>query len=125
MIDIGVFDELPDEAAELANAVADSYAELRQQQIRAYLETAKPRSATNLVVAGEPRLQRVEIIERAPPPTRPMRPNRLLNLFIGAVLGAVLGFIATVAAFAWFTFQSRGGNKQQNAPTRQFTTAPQ
>ncbi|HEX5218667.1 MAG TPA: protein kinase, partial [Verrucomicrobiae bacterium] len=109
LIDISAFDELPSEAAELANAVADSYAEFRKQQVRAYLEAALAQRPTDLRVAGEPRLQQVEIIERAPSPTRPSRPNRLLNLFIGALLGVVLGFTAAIITFVWLYLRARGG----------------
>jgi serine/threonine protein kinase/capsular polysaccharide biosynthesis protein len=108
LIGIRVSSELPSEAAELANAVADSYAEFRKQQVRTYLEAAMTRDTTNLVVAGEPQLRRVEIIERAPWPTRPSRPNRPLNLFIGAVLGVVLGFIAALVTFVWLYLRTRG-----------------
>jgi len=106
LIDIGVIDKLPGEAAELANAVAVSYVEFRQQQMRAYLEAAKTRSATDLVVAGEPRLRQVQIIERAQPPTRPVRPNRMLNLFIGAILAVVLGIGVFAATLLWLFLRS-------------------
>jgi MFS family permease len=121
LIDINVFDELPGEAAELANAVVDCYVEFRQQQVRAYLEAAKTRSATDLVVAGEPRLQQVQIIERAQPPIRPIRPNRLLNLFIGAVLGVALGLVAFVATLLWLFLRSAA---RESGPTTHEQSPP-
>jgi len=110
LIDISVYDELPSEAAELANAVADSYVELRQQQVRAYLEAAKTRNTTDLIVVGEPPLQQVQIIERASSPTRPSRPNRILNLFVGAVIGVVLGLITAIATFVWLFVRNQARN---------------
>ena len=106
LIDINVFDELPREAAELANAIADSYQQFRLQQVRAAYEKAETTKAPDWVVAGEPRLQQVELIERAVPPVRPARPNRPLNLFIGVVLGIILGFGAFAAMLLWLSSRS-------------------
>ena len=68
------------EAAEIANTIAESYQSV---------ETERP----------------VEIVERAVPSLRPVRPNVTVNLSIGALLGLVLGGLATgFGAFglAWF-----------------------
>ena len=86
LIEFSVFSENPTEAAELANAIADSYVELRQKQVR------------------------VQIIDRAHPPVRPIRPNRALNLFIGAVIAVVLGLAVAVATFLWLYY--RGKNRE-------------
>ena len=58
--------EVPAEAAEIANAIAESYQTLQ----------------TN---------SHSELVDRAEPSIRPAHPNIPLNLCLGAVLGALLG----------------------------------
>jgi len=66
----------------------------------------------NLKMASEkvdmslPNSTLVEIIDRAEPGLRPVRPNKYLNLFIGAVVGTLLGAIAG-GAVAWRRFRVR------------------
>jgi len=64
-----------DEAAHLANTIART-------------------GATNAVFAGSPGSQRAEIIDLALPATRPSRPNKPLNLALGALVGAFLGVMS-------------------------------
>jgi capsular polysaccharide biosynthesis protein len=73
LIDIKVFSEDKNEAARIANAIADSY-------------SSHPRSADNS--------SKIEIVDRATPGLAPVRPNKTLNLIVGVLAGIVLGSIA-------------------------------
>jgi capsular polysaccharide biosynthesis protein len=74
VVDIRMFSEDKIEAAQIANAVADAY-------------SSRLLSATNAAVGAQ-------ILERATPGQTPVRPNKPLNIFIGAVAGILLGSIA-------------------------------
>jgi capsular polysaccharide biosynthesis protein len=65
IIEIRVFSQKPEEAAAIANEIARVYRDSRPFQ--------------------------VEIIDRAMPGRRPVRPNKPLNLAIGALVGLLLG----------------------------------
>jgi serine/threonine protein kinase/capsular polysaccharide biosynthesis protein len=78
LIAIRVHAEKPDEAAALANEIAQVY---RDHDDSGAL--------------------RVEIVDRASPARRPSRPNMPLNLAIGLVLGLVLGTVAGAARVAY------------------------
>jgi len=68
IIAIGVYDDQREEAARLANEIAQAY---------------KDHNSLGPL--------QVEIIDRAVPGRRPVRPNKPLNLAVGALLGLVLG----------------------------------
>jgi serine/threonine protein kinase/capsular polysaccharide biosynthesis protein len=86
IIDIRVFSDERDEAAAIANKIA----EIEQERVAS---------------AGSGGL--IEIIERASPAWRPVRPNKPLNLFLGAVAGLLLGVIAGAVCAAWADTRSR------------------
>jgi serine/threonine protein kinase len=71
LIAIRVYADRPDEAARIANEIAQTY-----------------KNHTSLSPF------RVEIVDRAWPAVRPVRPNKPLNLAIGLLLGLVLGTMA-------------------------------
>ena len=77
LIAIQIFSEEADEAAELANAIAQSY-----------------------IDNGTLGRSQVEIVDRALPALRPIRPNKPLNLVVGMLLGLVLGTAAGVGRVA-------------------------
>jgi capsular polysaccharide biosynthesis protein len=77
IIAIRVYGDQPDEAAQIANEIAQTY-----------------KNHNNLSSF------RVEIVDRASPALRPIRPNKPLNLAIGALLGLVLGTLAGAARVA-------------------------
>jgi uncharacterized protein involved in exopolysaccharide biosynthesis len=83
VIAIGVYAEEPDEAARIANEIAQTY----RNRNHAF---------------------RVEIIDRAVPGLHPVRPNKPLNLAIGALLGLVLGAAAGAALVALRARKPRG-----------------
>jgi hypothetical protein len=85
LIAIQVYSQKPDEAAKLANEIAQSY----------------------LNHNAEGPFQ-VEIVDPASPTLRPIRPNKPLNLVLGAILGLVLGTVAGAASLAWGARKIRG-----------------
>jgi len=87
LIEIRVFSEDASEAAELANAVAQSYREYRSRIIP------------------------TDIVDRAVPGLRPVRPNRPLNIALGIIGGMVLALAAGAAMAGiavWIRRRSRG-----------------
>jgi uncharacterized protein involved in exopolysaccharide biosynthesis len=89
IIEIRVFDDNASEAAMLANAIARAYQNHREQQTS---ESAGSRPV------------RVEIMDRAVPGLRPVRPNKPANLAIGALAGMLFG---TGGGAARIGFESR------------------
>ena len=69
LIEIHFFSESSYEAAEIANAIAKSYAAYSQREARG-----------------------VEIVDPATPPSRPVKPNKSWNIFLGLLVGIILGF---------------------------------
>ncbi len=70
LIEIRAFSDRPEEAAQLANAIADSYREYRARIIPP------------------------EIVDKAVPSLRPVRPNKPLNIALGMAGGLLLGAAA-------------------------------
>jgi capsular polysaccharide biosynthesis protein len=85
IIAIRVFGDRPEEPARIANEIAQTY---------------KDHNNLNSF--------RVEIIDRASPAFRPIRPNKPLNLAIGLLLGLVLGTVAGAARVALRARKTRG-----------------
>jgi uncharacterized protein involved in exopolysaccharide biosynthesis len=75
LAEIRVNDLDRDEAAHLANAIART-------------------GATNGVFVAPPGTGKAEIIDLALPPLRPSRPNKPLNLILGALVGTFLGVMS-------------------------------
>jgi serine/threonine protein kinase/capsular polysaccharide biosynthesis protein len=98
LMEIGVFGESRDETAELANAIAESYVGYRSTQLRALNEQRKLAGSDANQPGATPRLCRVEIVDKAVPPFRPLRPNRPLNIARSAVAGLFLGGITGLIA---------------------------
>ena len=78
LVEIRAYAVAPAESAQLANAVAAAYSDLR---------TGAGSDGVNMVY-------HVEIVDRAVPALHPVRPNKPLNICIGAAAGGVLGCIA-------------------------------
>jgi serine/threonine protein kinase len=83
VVEIRVTDDRPEEAAKIANKIADEIEQAYQSR-----RTASD-SATSTPGAFQ-----VEIIDRATPAPRPFRPNRPLNLTLAAVVGLLMGVVA-------------------------------
>ena len=91
IIQIRSFSESPKEAAAIANAVTKAYADY----------AASPADGL-----------RVQIVDSAYPGTRPVRPNKPLNITLGAVVGIVLG-LGFATLVSWLT---RGFPRKQASP---------
>jgi uncharacterized protein involved in exopolysaccharide biosynthesis len=127
VIEIRVFDERPDEAAEVANAIAQAYRDhinspgsTASTSRGAHVEMdgmpapasqpARSESAASSVAGG----LRVEILDKALPGLRPVRPNKPLNITLGVLTGLVLGLLAGAGAL-WIglrTGKRPGANRQ-------------
>lgn len=86
LIEIRVFNDEPQEAARIANAVSASYS--------AY---AISRSEAS----------RVEVIDIAHPNTRPVKPNKPLNIILGVIVGLVIGFGCGLVTYLLGLFYQR------------------
>lgn len=106
LIEIGFYDEQPNEAAEIANAIATAYANFRKGQVRAY-EEAKRGGADSVGVDRPARLVDVQIVDRAEPPLKPIRPNPQLNLLVGVVAGLGLGLVVGLLTAIWLAARAR------------------
>jgi capsular polysaccharide biosynthesis protein len=102
LIQVRVFDEKPEDAAEVANTIVNVYAN--------YV-------ATN---ANEPQVQ---IIDSAYPNDLPVRPNTTLDIFLGAVAGIFFGSVAG-AGFALVLFLKNRNLSKASAPDPPQTNAP-
>lgn len=74
IVSIRAYDLKPEQAARLANAIAEA--------------GIKEAAGTGLASSG------VAIVEQAVPPKKPVRPNKPLNLAVAALVGTVLGIMA-------------------------------
>jgi uncharacterized protein involved in exopolysaccharide biosynthesis len=90
ILELQAFDEDPESARAIANAVAESY--------RDYSRSSAPNAAGATVSGAAPTRPQVAILDHAVRPEAPARPNKPLLLFLGALSGTVLGAIAAVAA---------------------------
>jgi len=85
LIEIRAFSHNPDEAASLANGVAEAYQQYwhdHRLELARRGETASAATST------------VTIIDIALPDTRPIGPNKPLNITFGVIVGLLLGFIS-------------------------------
>jgi serine/threonine protein kinase len=114
LIEISALSESRDEAAELANAVAEGFRDFRTAPLRALNEKRKDAEAGAQETSTPPLSYQVELVEHAVPPLRPVRPNRPLIFVLGLIAGAVLGGLA---AFAVGLRTWRKSCKMVNPPT--------
>lgn len=112
LIAITVYSDDRNEAARIANAIAESYRDYRMiaaGKLDETIQTNSPVQSQKLGKAGhrqdEPdKTAMVEITDRAEPGREPVKPNKPLNIALGVVAGIVLGSVA--AALVGF-FKSR------------------
>jgi uncharacterized protein involved in exopolysaccharide biosynthesis len=81
LVAITVYSDDRNEAAQIANAVAEAYRDFR---VAAAGKAGAPVGQASLV----------QITDRAQPGLVPVRPNKPLNICLGAVAGAFLGLVA-------------------------------
>ncbi|WP_291048131.1 polysaccharide biosynthesis tyrosine autokinase [Herbiconiux sp.] len=83
IIQISVVDTDPQQAANLANATANSFQDVIVDDLE------KP-------LGGGPSLVKVQTIQPAVPPSKPFSPNLAQNIALGALLGLIVGLGAAV-----------------------------
>jgi capsular polysaccharide biosynthesis protein len=94
LLDIQVFQEDPQLAAEIANAIAKDYAE-RSERYAAAMSGEIAKSSPSQSNAPAIR-SRVRIVENARPNSRPVRPNVLLNLAVACLVGLPIAALLAV-----------------------------
>jgi len=109
LISITTYSDDKYEAAQIANAIAESYrdyqvksrAELAAKEVEA-LPAGQEKQAAQLE-AQKPKPMLVQITDRAEPGRAPVRPNKTLNIIVGIVVGIVsasaLGAIAVFVSY--------------------------
>lgn len=98
LIAVTVYSDDKLEAAKIANTIAGSY---RDYRLESYAGPKLP---------VQPNL--VQITDPAEPGLSPVRPNKTLNIFIGAIFGVFLGLIAgTISGFISFKLVKPGRKK--------------
>lgn len=88
LIEVRVYSNSAREASNIANVLAETYRDLRSEQRQSAVEVEAPRARL------------VEIVDTAVPGSRPVRPNKLFNVFFGLFGGSLLGvLVGGVGAF--------------------------
>jgi len=96
LINVTVYSEDRNEAAQIANAIAQSYQDYRIE------------SQAGKLGAQIPKFSTVEIVDTAKPGLAPVRPNKPLNIAFGAGLGILLALIVGgISALAAFLIRKR------------------
>jgi uncharacterized protein involved in exopolysaccharide biosynthesis len=112
LIDIRVRSDRPEEAAKIANALAERLQEFRQEQNRRLsLKEAKAQTTAPSLrgTIADPML--VEIVDLARAPTRPIRPNRPLaaSIFFLGFLLVVVGIVCGLSDRSHPSLPTEGG----------------
>ena len=110
LVAVTVYADSPSEAAELANAIAESYRDYCQQSLQNYVDAKKrnPRANADYEIAGDGKIFRqVQITDTAEPPLSPVRPNKPFIIMSGAVVGLFLGGAVFLFRLAWSYFRQR------------------
>lgn len=95
LISISVFGDDKNEAAQIANAIADAY--------RDYRTKSQPEAGDS-----KPLPTLVQIVDTAEPGRAPVRPNKTLNITLGAVFGIIsASALGALAAFVAFKISKR------------------
>lgn len=95
---IRAYSDDPQEAAKIANGVVDAYRAFRLEENRQAGATSMERSVT--------------VLDLAVPAYRPVRPNKQLNIVIGALAGILIGVIIAPLILGFVT----SIRKNRNAP---------
>jgi uncharacterized protein involved in exopolysaccharide biosynthesis len=111
IIEIQVFSENRDEAADLANDIARVYAKFRNEATGSAASGSRALEGAAIDKASPKRIQ-VVIIDNAMPGRRPVRPNKPLNLAIGALLGLLLGTAAGAGVVGYDSRKKGAGEPQ-------------
>jgi capsular polysaccharide biosynthesis protein len=85
LIDIAVYSEDKNEAAQIANAIVQSYQD--------YRTASRIKFPPEKLDARIPIFPTVEIVESAKPGLDPVRPNKALNIVSGTIFGIILALV--------------------------------
>jgi capsular polysaccharide biosynthesis protein len=98
----------PEPADEELQANYPAYAAAKRERNEAnrHLDALSARIESEKVDLAVPKTSLVEIVDRAVPGFRPVRPNKPLNIAIGVVIGIILG-LAAGAGSAGISFLAR------------------
>ena len=127
LVEVSVFSDNKEEAATIANTMAESYRAYRQNarselisnNVRALTEQFKAQGKE--IKASDPAVQQllehpggplVTIVDKAQPSLRPVRPNIRMNIFVGGLLAGFLALL--IGGFA--ALLSRAFRRRTPAP---------
>ena len=96
VLEIRVFSDSGKEAAEIANAIVESYVAYNRDR--------------------HPAALRVEVLDQAVAPVRPARPNRPLNIFFAAVAGVVIGVTTGIIVGLLSFWRARATAQRETGP---------
>jgi capsular polysaccharide biosynthesis protein len=102
-LEIRAFSDNPEEAARLANGVADSYYAYREEQDHKAREAIEE----SPFMISDPM---VRVTDHAIPNYQPVRPNKALNLSVGAFIGILAGAIVASITLGIFASLRRSWN---------------
>jgi uncharacterized protein involved in exopolysaccharide biosynthesis len=105
IIAITVYSDNPSEAAQIANATAEAYQAYRirshAEMITKAIEALPPgpqKEAAQLEAQKPALTLLVQIVDKADPGRFPVKPNKPLNIALGAAAGIILGALAALVA---------------------------
>ena len=103
---INVYSDSAKEAAEIANAVAESYSCYCQQSLSNYVAAIAKRGTPKAdpaydIVGDGATFRKIQITDLAQPGHRPVRPNKTLIVVSGMVVGLLLGGVFFIGRLAW------------------------
>lgn len=108
LVSVKVYSDNRFEAAEIANSIVENYRAFRNEGVIIARQGTDAKNMTAM---------RVSIIEGAEVSARPERPNKPLNISLGAVVGIMMGLVlGTVAAMVVSRMQ-RGPSQPPPLPT--------
>jgi serine/threonine protein kinase len=116
LLDIRFFSQQTYDAAAVANSIADSLAQYHVDQIKEFEGSRANRAKGTGTTDFEPKLCRIEIVDRAAPNFRPARPDWALNIVLGMLGGVLVGIIAGIVAMLFWRWRDYVGPGRTRAP---------
>jgi len=118
IIDIRVYSGRPGEAAEIANAISESYIAFNSERLKAIRQSLQKANANpeGFSLPSAPLI--VERLDNAVPPLHPTRPNRPLNVFLAAVAGVLTGILAGITVGLLSFWRARAAAPSETSSTR-------
>ena len=114
LISITCYGQSATECASLANAIAESFRDYNADLVRADVNSSKP--VGKPAMSSDDGLYRIQIIDRAETPRRPVKPNKPLIIVCGAMVGIFLGLTVFVLRLIWHFFRLKSFEKAAVRP---------